>query len=232
MNLAIIPARGGSKRIKKKNSKSFFGEPMISRAIKTCFDSNLFSKVVVSTDDDQIKKLSEKSGASVPFIRPKNLSDDITPTVPVVRHAIEYCENNLGWNIENVCCVYPCTPFLMPADLVEGFNRLNTSSSDFIFPVAEYSSSIFRSLKVDGKYKATPTFQENILKRTQDLDKAYYDLGQFYWGKNFLWKSSDKIHMAASVIIIPSNRAIDIDTEEDWNKAESLFRVLMNDKKK
>ncbi len=226
MNIAIIPARIGSKRIVKKNIKLFNGSPMISFVIKESLKSGLFDKIIVSTDSDEIKKISEQYGATCPFTRPKNISDDFTPTVPVIDHAIRFCEENFNWNIDNVCCIYPCAPFLLKSDLEIGLKLLDGSTKDYVFPIAEFNSSIYRSLKIKEKNNLVSVFPENILERTQNLDKAYYDVGQFYWGRKSSWLKNDKIHSSSEGIIIPSWRAVDIDTPDDWKRAELLFNLL------
>ena len=226
MNIAIIPARIGSKRIIKKNIKLFNGSPMISYVINVCLNSDLFDKIIVSTDSDEIKNISEQFGAICPFTRPENISDDFTPTVPVIRHAIKFCEKEFNWNIDNVCCIYPCAPFLLRSDLEEGLRLLKETERDYVFPVTEFNSSIYRALKIDDKNNLIPVFPENILKRTQNLSKSYYDVGQFYWGKKSSWLKNDKIHNSSQGIIIPSWRAVDIDTTDDWKRAELLFDLL------
>ena len=225
MNLAIIPARGGSKRIPRKNIKSFSGKPMIQYAIEAANEAEIFDKIIVSTDDDEISQIAVTLGAEVPFTRPMDLSDDHTPTVPVIRHAIQQMKS-IGWNIEFVCCIYPAVPFIDSADVVLALNRVKTHSDRFCFPVAEFSSSIFRSLKMEEDGKLSSFFPENELTRTQDLSAAYFDVGQFYWGHSDLWEAGNNLHSCGIGVEIPSSRAIDIDTDNDWQRAEMLFKAL------
>ena len=225
MNIAIIPARGGSKRILRKNIKYFSGKPMIQYAIEAAKEAMIFDKIIISTDDDEISQIAQSLGAEVPFIRPEELSDDHTPTVPVIRHAIQKMKN-IGWNLEFVCCIYPAVPFIESLDLVLALNRIKTEKDHFCFPVAEFPSSIFRSLnmKEDGKLNAF--FPENELTRTQDLPKAFFDVGQFYWGHANLWEKCDNLHSRGLGFKIPYSRAVDIDTMADWERAEKLFKTF------
>ena len=217
--IAVIPARGGSKRIPRKNVKLFAGQPMISYAIKTAIESRLFDHVIVSTDDVDVVEVARKFGAEVPFIRPRELSDDDTATVPVIVHAIDNC-NELGMNFDAVCCIYPCVPFLQVRDLVESSQLFTSSASHFCFPIVEFPSPIQRALTIDTQGMVTPFFQGNELSRTQDLTVTYHDAGQFYWGTINAWNSNKSIHGNAVGFPIPSWRIIDIDTPDDWIKAE------------
>ncbi len=224
MNIAIIPARIGSKRIKKKNIKLFFDKPLISYSIDLAKKSKLFDNIIVSTDDNEIKDISKEYGAEVPFLRPKNLSDDFTPTLPVISHAINECLN-LGFNFKNVCCIYPTAPFVTISDLLSSFKLLNENKDYFCFPITEFPSSIFRSMTLYDKFKVKLLYPENEQKRTQDLKIAYYDCGQFYWGTKFKWLNSKKVHSNGMGYIIPNWRVIDLDTEEDWKRAELLKKL-------
>ena len=220
--IAVIPARGGSKRIPRKNVKLFAGQPMISYAIKTANESQLFDHVVVSTDDDDIAGIARKFGAEVPFTRPTELSDDETATVPVIVHAINNCTEQ-GWAFESVCCIYPCVPFLQVHDLIDSFRLFNSSDAKFCLAVVEFPSPIQRALAMNAQGLVTPYFPENELTRTQDLTIAYHDAGQFSWGSLKSWCSNDRIHSNAVGYRMPNSRAIDIDTENDWAKAELLI---------
>jgi N-acylneuraminate cytidylyltransferase len=223
--IAVIPARGGSKRIPGKNSKNFAGKPMIAYAISAALDSNLFSHVVVSTDDKNIASIALDFGAEVPFMRPSDLSGDETPTVPVVVHAIVELRK-AGWNFDTVCCVYPCVPFLLPQDLMLSHDLFISSKRDFCFPVLEYQSPIQRALSLDADGDIAPFFPEAELIRTQDLQKSFHDAGQFYWGSTNAWETNTKIHSNATGFVMSSERAIDIDTPEDWARAELLAKVM------
>jgi pseudaminic acid cytidylyltransferase len=223
MNLAIIPARGGSKRIPRKNIKAFCGKPMIVYATEAAIRSKLFDHIVVSTDDLEIRATALKAGAEAPFLRPVELADDYTPTVPVVFHAIRECRL-LGWNPINVCCIYPCNPFLSSSSLSLGYTLLKDYPDKYIFPVTEFASPIQLAIRRDASGLSRPFFPENELKRTQDLEQAYHDAGQFYWARAETWESNLKIHVNSATLMIPRSRVVDIDTGEDWSLAEKLFK--------
>ena len=221
MNLAIIPSRGGSKRIPRKNIKLFGGKPMIAYAITAAKNSGLFDHVLVSTDDAEIASIANEWGASTPFVRPAELANDFTATVPVIAHAIQACEA-LGWSFENVCCIYPGVPFIEVADLQGSFKHLEAGSAEYCFPVAEFPSAIQRALKRNSDGVMQPFYPEFELTRSQDLEPAYYDAGQFYWGKKKAWLSNPRIHSSGIGYQIPSWRVVDIDTPSDWERAELL----------
>ena len=226
MNVAIIPARGGSKRIPKKNIKDFGGLPMISWSIKAAIKSNVFDYVLVSTDDVQTAKIAESFGAKVPFLRPKSLSDDYTPTVPVISHAINETEKILG-SIDNVCCIYATAPFIKSNDILKGFKLLSETKANYVFPVTSYPFPIQRAIKLTKNRRIAMFYPRHSQTRSQDLIEAYHDAGQFYWGLKKSWVSGENvINAKASPIIIPRNRVQDIDTLEDWKRAELTFRVL------
>ena len=224
MIIAIIPARGGSKRIPRKNIKKFNGKPMIAWAIQVAKKSKLFDYIIVSTDDNEIKKLAEQYGAIVPFIRPSNISDDETPTVPVISHAVKEIDR-LYQRVEFACCIYPCSPFILVSDLVKSFNLLKSSSESFVYPVTEYPHSIFRAMRQSKKGKMEFLYPEHELSRTQDLEKTFHDSGQFYWGKAEAWRKLKKMHTDGVGMKIPSYRVVDIDTEDDWKRAELFFQL-------
>ena len=226
MNVAIIPARGGSKRIPRKNIKPFAGKPMIVHAIETALKSKLFEHVLVSTDDDEIFEIAQKYGAETPFVRPPELADDHTPTVPVIAHAIEACEV-LDWQITAVCCIYPGVPFMQIDDLRQAWALLQSSDVAYTFPVTEFPSAIQRALKRTEKGLMQPFFPEYELVRTQDLETAYHDAGQFYWGWRNAWFEYAHIHSQGLGLPIPNWRVVDIDTTEDWTRAE-LFHKAIN----
>jgi len=225
MNLCVIPARGGSKRIPRKNIRDFCGKPMIAYAIQVAIDSGLFSVIIVSTDDEEIASISRKYGAQTPFLRTANLSDDHTPTVPVIAHAISFGISQ-GWQFDDVCCIYPGCPFLEPQDLRSAFQALHASKASYSFPVAEYPSSIQRALKMGKNGALGSFFPEYQLTRTQDLEKSYFDAGQFYWGRKSAWLDGRTIHSDGIGLLLPKWRVVDIDEEQDWRKAEFLFNAL------
>jgi pseudaminic acid cytidylyltransferase len=225
LNIAVIPARGGSKRIPRKNIKAFAGKPMIAYAIEAAKASGLFGHVLVSTDDEEIQSIANDWGAETPFVRPAELANDFTTTVPVVAHAIQTCEQ-LGWEFSKVCCIYPCVPLLYTDDLKGAMKKLDRSPADYCFPITEYPSPIQRALKHNTNGRIFPYFPEHELTRTQDLESAYYDAGQFYWGKKQAWLKNPRIHSNGIGYEIPNWRAVDIDTPEDWDRAERLAFAL------
>lgn len=226
MNLAIIPARGGSKRIPRKNIKEFYGKPMIAYAIDAAKESGLFEHIIVSTDDEEIAQISKMLGAEVPFIRPAELSDDLATTVPVIKHAIEAC-SALGWKPDHVCCIYPNVPFIQIPDIQGSLDRLINSNVNYCYPVTVFPSAIQRALKLTDNKQTQPFYPEFEATRTQDLEPAFYDAGQFYWGKTNAWLANIKIHSDGLGYVIPNWRVIDIDTLDDWQRAE-LFAQVFN----
>jgi len=227
MRIAVIPARFGSKRIKKKNIKNFYSKPMIYWAIKRIKDSNLFDFICVSSDNNKILNIAKKYGVKILIKRPISLSDDRTPTKPVIIHAIQYLEK-LKIKFETICCIYPCNPFVLAEDLRRAFKIYKKNSSNFVFPVVEYSHPIQRALRINSKSRIKPITFENINKRTQDLEKSYFDSGQFYFGSKSTWRSNKNPHHNGIPLIIPSWRVVDIDNLNDWKRAELLFKILNN----
>lgn len=225
MKIAIIPARGGSKRIPRKNIKDFCGRPMIAWAISAAKESGLFDHIIVSTDDEEIAELARNWGAETPFVRPANLADDLTPTVPVVAHALKSCLD-FGWVIDYACCIYPCVPFLQVSDLIAALDLAQARNADFVYPVTEYAHPVQRAMRQlpDGKMQFFS--QEYELTRTQDLEKSYHDAGQFYWGKSSAWLKQKRMHTDGLGLPIPNWRVVDIDTEDDWMRAELIFKQL------
>lgn len=225
MSIAIIPARGGSKRIPRKNIKEFCGKPMITYAISAAKESGLFERIVVSTEDKEIALIANQFGAETPFVRPAALANDFTATVPVIAHAIEVCRA-LGWIFEDACCIYPCTPFIDIEDLIKARVLLSKSEKHYSFPVTEFPSAIQRALKrLDGS-EMQPFYPQFEKTRTQDLESAYFDTGQFYWGKTEAWLGNSNIHSSGVGYLIPNWRVVDIDTQDDWKRAELLHQLM------
>jgi len=220
--LAVIPARGGSKRIPRKNVRPFAGVPLIAHAIRTARASGLFDHVVVSTDDAEIADVARDAGAELPFLRPAALADDHTGTVPVVGHAIAACRA-LGWRVEQVCCVYPAVPLLPAAALAEALALLASGDSDYVFPVLAFRSPIQRALRRGDDGRTQPFFPESTQTRTQDLPPAFHDAGQFYWGRAQAWLDGLSLHGNARTLVLPDDSVVDIDTPDDWARAEALF---------
>ncbi len=225
MNIAIIPARGGSKRIPRKNIRPFNGKPMIAYAIAAAKASGLFDHVVVSTDDGEIAGVALSFGAEVPFFRPAELSDDHTSTVPVVAHAIRAC-CDLGWVFEYVCCIYPGVPFIREQDLRGALELLKCSRASYSFPVTRFPSAIQRALRRMGDGTMLPFDPQHELTRSQDLEPAFHDAGQFYWGRAEAWLNVSRIHSSSTGFVIPNWRVVDIDTPEDWARAEALSGLV------
>jgi len=225
VNIAIIPARGGSKRIPRKNIKEFCGKPMIAFAIEAAKASGLFEHVIVSTDDAEIQIIANTWGAETPFMRPKELANDFTATVPVVAHAIKMCEA-LEFEFSNVCCIYPSVPFIEIKDFQESLAKFIKQNSDYCFPVTEFPSAIQRALKKSSNGLMQAFYPEYELNRTQDLESAFYDAGQFYWGRKQSWLTNNRIHSNGVGYEIPNWRVVDIDTPADWDRAERLAKTL------
>jgi pseudaminic acid cytidylyltransferase len=225
MHVAIIPARGGSKRIPRKNIKEFCGKPMIVWAIEAAKKSGLFEQIIVSTDDEEISELANAWGAKTPFKRPADLADDLTPTVPVIAHATKECLR-LGMSLDYVCCIYPCAPFIEANDLVVALDLAVKNKADFVYPVAEYAHPIQRAMKMSITGKMEFISPQYELTRTQDLEKSFHDAGQFYWGNPMAWMAGKKMHTAGLGMKIPNWRVVDIDSMEDWERAELVFKAL------
>jgi len=224
MNIAVIPARGGSKRIPHKNIRDFCGLPIIARSIRTALDTGLFASVIVSTDDEDIAETARAHGAEVPFMRPASLADDFTGTTPVIRHALEWCLDH-GREVEAVCGLYATAPFCLPAYLKAGHKAL--ADAPAAFAVTTFPYPILRGLKRDGDGRMSLFWPEHRETRSQDLPEAYHDCGQFYWAtREFLLAGRGFMDGEAVGVPIPRHRVQDIDTEEDWVRAEAMYRVL------
>lgn len=226
MKLAVIPARGGSKRIPRKNIRPFAGQPMIGYAIEAARNSGAFDDIVVSTDDAEIAEVSQRLGARVPFLRPPELSDDQTPTVPVIAHAIRTLAEQ-GTRAELVCCIYPGVPLLQPAVLRQGLEQLlQAGSRPYVFPVLPFPSPVQRALRRLQDGATEPLYPQYATTRTQDLEPAYFDAGQFYWGRAQAWLDGLTLHAHGATLVLAEDSAIDIDTPADWERAEALYRLL------
>ena len=227
MKVAIIPARGGSKRIPKKNIKLFLGKPIIAYSIEAAIKSNLFDRVIVTTDDEEIATVAKEYGAEIPFLRPKNLADDFTPTVPVIAHAINTLESQ-GCHVDLACCIYATAPFVNEVYLKEGYEKLIQGKRSYVFSATQFSFPIFRAFKMTDTDSVEMFWPENYNTRSQDLPKAYQDAGQFYWGKAEAFLADKPFFCnEASTVILPSYLVQDIDTLEDWEKAEVLYKMLI-----
>ena len=227
MRLAIIPARGGSKRIPRKNIKMFAGKPMIAWSIEAARQSGCFDSIVVSTDDDEIAEIAQASGAEVPFMRPRELADDQTGTIPVISHAIEWYGAHREMPTE-VCCIYATAPFIQADEISKGLCALLDAACSYAFSVTTYPSPIQRAFRLDQNGRVEMFQPESFNARSQDLEVAYHDAAQFYWGRASAWLAEEQVFgPGASVVMLPRYRVQDIDTEEDWIRAEYLFHAIM-----
>ncbi len=222
MRIAVIPARGGSKRIPRKNIKDFYGKPVIAWSILAAQETGLFEAIIVSTEDAEIAEIARYWGAETPFARPVELADDLTPTAPVIVHAVNYYER-LGYPVEWACCIYSCAPLVQAADMKEAMRLALYRDADFVYPVVRYAHPIQRAMVMDSGEKMRFLQPQYELTRTQDLSPSYYDAGQFYLGKGRAWREGKRMHSGGIGLPIPHWRAADIDTPEDWRRAEMLF---------
>ncbi|MFM5810094.1 pseudaminic acid cytidylyltransferase [Aeromonas veronii] len=226
MNVAIIPARGGSKRIPRKNVKDFCGKPMIAWSIEAAKASGCFDKIIVSTDDTEIAAIAIQFGAEIPFIRPAALSDDYTGTIPVIRNAVEWLNQNDA-PVDYACCIYATAPFILPEDLKQGLQLIKDAGSSYAFSVTSYAFPIQRSVRITKNGRVAMFNPEHFQTRSQDLEEAWHDAGQFYWGTADAWCEERAIFGEDSFPVrLPRHRVQDIDTAEDWVRAEWLFRAM------
>jgi N-acylneuraminate cytidylyltransferase len=224
--VAIIPARGGSRRIPGKNIREFRGKPILAYSIEAAQASGLFDDIIVSTDDEAIAAVARDYGASVPFIRPADIADDYTGTNAVVKHAVQWLLD-AGHTIEYVCCIYATAPLLSARYLREGLEKLRGSGKMFSFSIASFPFSIYRALRIDEHGTLSPRFPEFSEARSQDLEEHYHDAGQFYWGLPEAFLGDVALYSDASVPIhLPRHLVQDIDSLEDWERAELLHAAL------
>ena len=227
--VCIIPARGGSKRIPRKNVKPFCGKPMLAWSIGAARSAGCFQRIIVSTDDAEVADLAKRLGAEVPFMRPAELSDDHTGTSAVVAHAVEWVTSQ-GQRPDFVCCLYATAPFVTASSLRRGLDALTTAGCDFSLPVTSYAFPIQRAVHITPDGRVQMFEPERFNTRSQDLDEAFHDAGQFYWGRREAWLEGRSIFSAGSVpVLLPRHCVQDIDTPEDWERAEWLFRAMRAD---
>jgi len=225
MNYAIIPARGGSKRIPKKNIKDFLGQPMIVRVIETLLSTKIFDQIIISTDDPEIADVGIQAGATVPFMRPPELSDDFTGTHEVIGHAVRWLGDN-GNKIDYVCCLYATAPLIQIKDLVKGFDLIRTRKWESVIAATNFSYPIFRSFEKLANGGLKMFFPEHYDSRSQDLPEAYHDAGQFYWASPQVCMGRPIGFSEKSTIVeLPNYLVQDIDTMDDWIKAEGTYEV-------
>ncbi len=226
MNICVIPARGGSKRIPRKNIKDFNGKPIIAYSIEAALKSNCFDQVIVSTDDDEIAEVAIKYGAQLPFIRPTKLSNDYVGTIPVIKHTIEWLEDN-GNLVKNVCCLYATAPFIQSQTISKAFQHLQKSKADYCISVTNFAFPIQRAIKIGNKGRVEMFYPKYFNKRSQDLKESYHDAGQFYWGKSQAFKDEKLLFSEVAIpYILPRYLVQDIDTPEDWIRAEVMYKAL------
>lgn len=232
MNVAIIPARGGSKRIPRKNIKDFCGKPMIAWSIEAALQSGCFERVIVSTDDDEIAEVALRLGAEVPFIRPEELSGDFVATIPVIKHAIQWLESNQvipDW----VCCLYATAPFISTNVLKNGLTLIQQKNADYVFSATNYAFPIQRAIKLQQDGTVKMFSPEYFNTRSQDLEEAYHDAGQFYWGSKSAWLEEKPIFKSTTYPVKLDRYLVqDIDTIEDWHYAELLYKIMISEKSK
>lgn len=225
MNVCIIPARGGSKRINKKNIKNFAGKPIIKYSIDVALNSKLFDQVIVSTDNNEIAQLARKFGAKIPFKRPESISDDFSGIQAVITHGLKFL---IRENMEPklICCLLATAPFVKIENLIEGKNLLRKVKEDrFTFSATKYNFPIQRALSIDNQNLSHCLNEHKIKQRSQDLEEFFHDAGQFYWGTAKAWFSKKNIFEESMPILLPSWQVQDLDTYEDWKRAELMYMV-------
>lgn len=228
MNIAVIPARGGSKRIARKNIKDFCGQPMLAYAIEAAQKSQCFDRIIVSTDDEEIANVAKEYGAEVPFLRAPHLADDYTGTTAVVQDCLKRLSEQTR-PIDYCCCIYATAPLLQAEFLVKSYQTLQQDPAlDFVFSATRFSFPIQRALVQTPTGHVQAYSQEHLSMRSQDLTETFHDAAQFYWGRTSAW-----LHPQAQVFserskmqVLPQHLVQDIDTEEDWLRAEFLFKAL------
>ena len=226
MRVCVIPARGGSKRIPGKNIRIFCGRPMLAWSVAAARNSACFDKIIVSTDDRRIAAVAEAEGAEAPFIRPPELSGAYAGTMPVIAHAIEWLRAQ-GMAATEACCVYATAPFLQAEDIRRGLDQLLATHADFVFSATAYPFPIQRAFRLNREGRAEMFDPGNFNRRSQDLEKAYHDAAQFYWGTTDSWVNETTLFSSgAAPYLLPRYRVQDIDTEEDWLQAELMFSAL------
>jgi len=227
MKIAIIPARGGSKRIPRKNIKSFYDKPMIAWSIEAAKKAGIFDHIIVTTDDAEIARIAVEHGAEAPFVRPAELSDDYAATTEVIAHATEWAKAQ-GWDVEAVCCIYATAPFVQSEDISRGLDLLLSGDWAYSFSVTDFAAPIFRAFEETAEGGVKMFFPEHFSTRSQDLPEALHDAGQFYWGLPESWCEGKLIFDAHSKpVMVPRWRVQDIDTPADWDRAQVLAPAIL-----
>ncbi len=228
MKVAVIPARGGSKRIPRKNIKLFVDRPMIAWSIRAAIESQCFDRIIVSTDDTEIAQVAREYGAEAPFFRPPELSNDYMGIIPVIAHAVNW-QSQQGAPATDVCCIFATAPFVQAADLRHGLQLLHNTGADYVFSVTSYAFPIQRAVRINADQRVEMFWPEYFGSRSQDLEEAFHDAGQFYWGRVDAWLGHRPIFTSNSVpIILPRDRVQDIDTPEDWKVAQMKFSIFLH----
>jgi pseudaminic acid cytidylyltransferase len=226
VKIAVIPARGGSKRIPRKNIRMFCGEPIIAYSISAALQTGLFDQVVVSTDDEEIASVAREFGATTPFIRPKEIADDFTGTNAVVKHAVAWF-NAQSNDVTHACCLYATAPLAQANFITEGYEALSRSDAAFAFSVTSYAFPIQRAVRITPDGRVDAIYPEHRMTRSQDLEHAYHDAGQFYWGTARAFLEDLPLFAPHSIgVILPRHLVQDIDTLEDWERAELMYRAI------
>jgi pseudaminic acid cytidylyltransferase len=223
VKVAVIPARGGSKRIPRKNIRMFCGKPIIAYSIAAAQESRLFDQIVVSTDDEEIASIARDSGATTPFIRPSEIADDFTGTNAVVKHAVAWFAGR-GHDVTHACCIYATAPLIQTHFIQEGYDALIRTDAAFAFSITNFSYPIQRALRIAPDGRVQPFNPGHRLTRSQDLEPAYHDAGQFYWGTARAFLEDTPLFSSQSVgVVLPRLLVQDIDTPEDWEQAELMY---------
>lgn len=226
-NLAVIPARGGSKRIPKKNIRAFVNKPIIAYSIEAALNSGLFKRVIVSTDDNEIAEVARYYGAEVPFLRPAEFSDDHAGTIVAIKHAIEWIDKQDQDSPDAVCCIYATAPFVEENDLKEGLKILTGGAWHYVFSATHFGFPIFRGFNKHADNSLEMFFPQHFQTRSQDLPEAMHDAGQFYWGRPQAWlQELDIFERWSTVVELPRWRVQDIDTLGDWERAEIIYNLM------
>ena len=226
--VAIIPARGGSKRIPRKNIKLFHGQPMLAYSIRAAQNSGLFDRIVVSTDDEEIAAMARQLGAETPFVRPAELADDFSTTVDVIRHSVQALQQQ-GEPVDYACCIYATAPFVQPQYLQQGLQQLQAHPDKaYAFSVTTFPFPIQRAIRINAAGEIEAMHPEHRNTRSQDLEEAYHDAGQFYWARAQAWIERAVVFSSQSLaVILPRYLVQDIDTQEDWLRAEFMYDSLL-----
>jgi pseudaminic acid cytidylyltransferase len=226
VKIAVIPARGGSKRIPRKNIRLFCGKPIMAYSISAAQQTGLFDQVVVSTDDEEIASVARACGATTPFMRPRAIADDFTGTNAVVKHAITWF-NGQGHDVTHACCIYATAPLLRARFIQDGYDALAHSDAAFAFAVTSYAFPIQRALRLTTDGRVDAFYPEHRMTRSQDLEPAYHDAGQFYWGTARAFLEDTPLFSPQSVgVVLPRVLVQDIDTPEDWEQAQLMYRAI------